>query len=336
MTPTHTSTPEKPVVLVADPLPAATLAALSAYDVRRCDGGDPAALREAVRDAHALLIRSGTTADADAIAAAPHLKIISRAGVGLDNVDVAAATRAGVLVANAPQSNVLSVAELTVALIISSLRKVYAAGASLRAGRWERSAFKGGELAGRRVGIVGLGNVGRLVARRLAAFDVELYAYDPFVTAEQAQAFGARSVELDELMSACDIVTVHLPKNPATLGLIGERELRLARPTLHLVNTSRGGIVDERALAEALAEGRIAGAALDVFETEPATGSPLLDLDTVTATPHLGASTAEAQDRAGHQAVESVCQALEGRPVPLAMNAGDVAPAAAAVPAMAG
>ncbi|MGW9429842.1 hydroxyacid dehydrogenase [Streptomyces decoyicus] len=320
----HSAATGKPVVLVADPLPSEALAGLKGYEIRHCAGSDPRALHEALGDAHGLLIRSGTQVDAEAIAAAPNLRVIGRAGVGLDNVDIAAATQAGVLVANAPHSNVLSVAELTVGLIISSLRKVYAAGASLRAGRWDRAAFKGSELAGRTVGIVGFGNVGRLVARRLAGFDVTLLAYDPYVPEEDAALLGARLVELDELMSTSDIVTVHLPKTPATVDLIGRRELGLAKRTMHLVNTSRGGIVDEDALLVALQQGRIAGAALDVFEVEPAVGSPLLDIDSVTGTPHLGASTAEAQDRAGHEAVQAVRDALEGEPVRYAVNAAEV------------
>ncbi|MFI6687712.1 hydroxyacid dehydrogenase [Streptomyces sp. NPDC050485] len=318
----------KQVVVVSDPLPDDTLAGLRPYEVRHCDGSDPRALREALKDAHALLMRSGTKADAEAIATAPNLRVIARAGVGLDNVDVAAATRAGVLVANAPHSNVLSVAELTIGLIIASLRKTYAAGASLRAGNWERAAFKGSELAGRTVGIVGFGNVGKLVARRLAAFDTPLVAHDPYAPPQDAERLGVRLMELDELMSTSDVITVHLPKTPETTGLIGRRELGLAKSTAHLVNTSRGGIVDEEALAVALREGRIAGAALDVFEIEPAIGSPLLDLPSVTGTPHLGASTKEAQERAGHEAVQAVCNALEGKPVAHAVNAADVTPRA--------
>jgi D-3-phosphoglycerate dehydrogenase len=316
----------RPVVLVSDPLPPETLADLDAScDLRQCDGSDPAALRAALGDAHGLLIRSGTKVDAEALAAAPNLQVIGRAGVGLDNVDVEAATAAGVLVANAPRSNVLSVAELAVGLVIASLRKVQVAGAALRAGGWDRSAYKGSELAGKTVGIVGLGNAGKLVARRLAAFDADLLAYDPYVPPADAAMHGCRPVDLDELMAAADIVTLHLPRTPRTVGLIGDRELRLAKRTMHLVNTSRGGIVDEQALEAALREGRIAGAALDVFEVEPPIGSPLLDLDTVTATPHLGASTSEAQDRAGREAVRAVRQALSGQPVPYAVNAADVA-----------
>ncbi|MEU8693181.1 hydroxyacid dehydrogenase [Streptomyces sp. NPDC048665] len=310
----------EPVVVVADPLAPEALADLRDCELRHCDGRDPAELHRALADAEALLIRSGTVVDAAALAAAPRLRVVARAGVGLDNVDVAAATAAGVLVANAPLSNVLSVAELTVGLIIAAGRHIAPAGAALRDGRWERARFQGRELAGSTVGIVGLGHVGALVARRLAAFDVRLVACDPYVPPRQAQELGARLVPLEELMSVSDVVTVHVPRTPRTLGLIGERELRLARPSLILVNTARGGIVDENALAVALKEERIAGAALDVFAVEPAVGNALLAFGNVTATPHLGASTREAQERAGREAVRAVRQALSGEPVPAAVN----------------
>ncbi|MFC7304825.1 hydroxyacid dehydrogenase [Streptomyces monticola] len=310
----------KPKVVVADPLAESALAGLGDYDVRHCAGKDPEALHAALRDADALLIRSGTRVDREALAAAPELRIVARAGVGLDNVDVAAATEAGVIVANAPLSNVLSVAELTVGLVIASVRHIVPANTALRNGRWERAAFTGTELAGSTVGIVGLGHVGTLVAERLAAFDMRIVAYDPYVPQARAAAAGAQLVGLDELMARSEFVTVHLPRTPETLGLIGERELRLARPTMRLINTARGGIVDESALETALKEQRIAGAALDVFEVEPAVDSPLLAYDTVVATPHLGASTAQAQDRAGLEAVAAVRAALSGEPVAGAVN----------------
>ncbi|WP_457515646.1 hydroxyacid dehydrogenase [Streptomyces sp. TE33382] len=299
-------------VVVADPLPLSTLEPLAEYAIRQCEGRDPVALRAALRNADALLIRSGTRVDAEALAAAPRLRVVARAGVGLDNVDVEAATARGVLVANAPLSNVLSVAELTLGLIIAVTRHVVPAGSALRAGRWERAAHQGTELAGSTVGIAGLGHVGTLVAERLTAFGVRILAFDPYITAARADAAGARLVGLDTLMSESDILTVHLPKSPATVGLIGERELRLAKPSLRLVNTARGGIVDENALAVALKEGRVAGAALDVFEIEPAVDNPLLAFDSVVATPHLGAGTAEAQERAGRVAVEAVVRVLAG------------------------
>jgi D-3-phosphoglycerate dehydrogenase len=249
---------------------------------------------------------------------------VARAGVGLDNVDVAAATRAGVVVANAPRSNVISVAELAVGLIIASVRRVLPAHRSLRDGRWERSRYQGRELAGTTVGIIGLGHVGTL-----APFGVRLLAHDPYVDTEAVHRLGARAVALDTLLAESDIVTVRVPKTPATIGLLGDRELRLMKPSAHLVNTSRGGIADETALTAALTQGRLAGAALDVFALEPAVGNALLGLDSVVATPHIGASTHEAQERAGREAVTAVRCALEGRPVPYAVNT----PLAAPVPA---
>ncbi|MGW7278514.1 hydroxyacid dehydrogenase [Streptomyces sp. NPDC054844] len=310
----------KPVVVVADPLDPETLKDLHACEVRTCDGRDAAALHTALREADALLIRSGTRVDEAALAAAPRLRVVARAGVGLDNVDVGAATRHGVLVANAPLSNVLSVAELTIGLILTLMRNVVPAGSALRAGRWERSRHQGVELAGRTVGIVGLGHVGTLVARRLAAFDVEAIAYDPYVPQSHARSVGVTLTDLDELMSRSDVVTVHLPKSPATTGLIGDRELRLAKPSMLLVNTARGGIVDETALAVALKEERLAGAALDVFAIEPAVGNPLLDFPNVLATPHLGAGTHEAQGRAGRDAVSAVLRVLSGERPEHAVN----------------
>ncbi|MGW1175123.1 hydroxyacid dehydrogenase [Kitasatospora sp. NPDC002543] len=311
----------RPVVLVADPLPQQTLAGLGPdVEVRHCTGADRPALLAAVADASALLVRSSTRVDQEVLAAAPKLRVVARAGVGLDNVDVAAATRAGVTVANAPESNVVSVAELTVGLIISLHRDLPAATASVRAGRWQRSAFRGTELAGRTVGILGFGRIGRLVARRLAAFDMRLLTHDPYVPAEVAARSGAEAVTLERLMRESDVLTVHLPLTAGTRGIVGEAELRLAKPSLSVVNTARGGIVDEFALTQALKEGRIAGAALDVFEVEPPVESPLTALDTVIATPHLGASTAQAQERAGAEAVRAVRLALAGEAVPGAVN----------------
>jgi D-3-phosphoglycerate dehydrogenase / 2-oxoglutarate reductase len=311
----------KPVVLVADPLPAHVLAVLAPdFEVRHCAGSDREALLAAVPDASALLIRSATQVDAEVLAAAPKLRIVSRAGVGLDNVDVAAATRAGVTVANAPQSNVVSVAELTVGLIISMARNIPAASVSVHSGEWRRAAFQGVELAGKTVGVLGFGKVGRLVAARLLAFDMRVVAHDPFVPAETVARAGGTAVTLDELVSGSDFLTIHLPLTAETRGLIGEAQLNLAKPSLRLVNTARGGIVDEFALAQALKENRIAGAALDVFEVEPPDSSPLLGIASVVATPHIGAGTPEAQERAGTEAVESVRLALTGQSVPGAVN----------------
>ncbi|CAL9433939.1 D-3-phosphoglycerate dehydrogenase [Streptomyces sp. enrichment culture] len=312
------------VVLIADalsPRAAKVLTRNGSVEVRHVDGTDRPALLAALAGADAVLVRSATRIDAEALAAAPRLRIVARAGVGLDNVDVAAATAAGVLVANAPASNVVSAAEHTVALLLALARHVPQAHASLRDGRWERGAFTGVELAGKTLGVLGLGRIGSLVARRLTAFDMRVLAYDPYADPEHAHALGVRLTGLDELLARAQFLTVHLPLTEGTAGLIGGDALRRVRPDLRIVNAARGGIVDEDALHAALAEGRIAGAALDVYAEEPCTGSPLFALDNVIGTPHLGASTPEAQERAGTRAAESVLLALGGRPVPDAVNA---------------
>lgn len=311
----------KPVVLIAEELSPATIEALGPdFEVRHVDGADRAALLPAIADVDAILVRSATKVDAEALAAAKNLKVVARAGVGLDNVDVDAATQAGVMVVNAPTSNIVSAAELAVALLLASARNVSPAHAALREGQWKRSKYSGVELADKTVGVVGLGRIGLLVAQRLSAFGVELIAYDPFVQPARAAQLGVRMVELDELLETSDFITVHLPKNKDTLGLIGAEALTKVKPTVHIVNAARGGIVDEQALFDALSEGRVAGAGLDVYATEPCTDSPLFGLDNVVATPHLGASTDEAQEKAGVAVAKSVRQALAGELVPDAVN----------------
>ncbi len=284
-------------------------------------GLSPEQLIGAVDGAHALIIRSATQVTADVLAAGRDLVVVGRAGIGLDNVDVEEATRRGVMVVNAPQSNVLSAAEHTIALLLAQARNVPQANADLKAGEWNRSRWEGVELHGKTVGIIGLGRVGVLVAQRLLAFGMQLLAYDPFVSPERARQLGVRVVsDLEELVRQSDFLTIHLPKTPETLGLVGADLLAQAKPTLRVVNTARGGIVDETALADAVREGRIAGAALDVFEQEPTTESPLFELDSVVVTPHLGASTAEAQDKAGQTIAEQIVLALRGEFVPYAVN----------------
>lgn len=311
----------KPVVLIAEELSPATIEGLGPdFEVRNVDGADRPALLSAIADVDAILIRSATKVDAEALAAAKNLKVVARAGVGLDNVDVDAATQAGVMVVNAPTSNIVSAAELAVALLLASARNVSPAHAGLREGQWKRSKYSGVELADKTVGIVGLGRIGLLVAQRLSAFGVELIAYDPFVQPARAAQLGVRMVELDELLASSDFITVHLPKNKDTLGLIGAQALTKVKPTVHIINAARGGIVDEQALFDALSEGRVAGAGLDVYATEPCTDSPLFGLDNVVATPHLGASTDEAQEKAGVAVAKSVRQALAGELVPDAVN----------------
>ncbi|MBA2528637.1 MAG: phosphoglycerate dehydrogenase [Euzebyales bacterium] len=312
----------RPRVLVADALSEAGLAALSEHtvvDVRT--GLSKAQLVDAIRDYDAVVVRSATTVDAEVIAAGERLRVIARAGIGLDNVDVRAATARGVVVCNAPQSNVISAAEHTVALLLALARNIPQADRSLRAAEWNRGAFEGMELHGKVLGVLGLGRVGTLVAQRCSAFGMRLLAYDPYVPVERAARMGVELVAtVPELCAAADVVTVHLPRTPETVGIVGLQELRGMKPTARLVNTARGGIVDEEALFTALTDGWIAGAALDVFSSEPMTDSKLFALDTVVVTPHLGASTSEAQDKAGVMVAESVVQALRGEFVPSAVN----------------
>ena len=311
----------KPVVLIAEELSPATVEALGPdFDVRKIDGTDRAALLTALPEADAILIRSATQVDAEAIAAGSKLKVVARAGVGLDNVDVPAATEAGVMVVNAPTSNVVSAAELAIGHLLALARYIPDANASAKAGEWKRSRFTGVELYEKTIGIVGLGRIGTLVAQRLAGFGATLIAYDPYVTPARAQQLGITLVSLDELVEQADFITIHIPKTAETTGLIGAEEFAKAKPTLRIVNASRGGIIDEDALYAALKSKRIAGAGLDVFVSEPPTGSPLLELDNIILTPHLGASTDEAQEKAGVSVAKSVRLALDGELVPDAVN----------------
>jgi D-3-phosphoglycerate dehydrogenase / 2-oxoglutarate reductase len=316
-----TSSDSRPVVLIAEELSPATVEALGPdFEVRHCDGADRAELLSAIVDADALLVRSATKVDAEALTAARRLKVVARAGVGLDNVDVKAATQNGVLVVNAPTSNIVSAAELAVALMLAAARHVSPAHAALTRGEWKRSKYTGIELYEKTVGIVGLGRIGVLVAQRLSAFGMDVIAYDPYVQAGRAAQMGVRMVSLEELMRESDFISVHLPKTAETVGLVGDDEFAVARPGLVLVNAARGGIVDEKALYDALKTGRIAAAGLDVFAQEPCTDSPLFELENVVATPHLGASTDEAQEKAGIAVARSVRLALAGELVPDAVN----------------
>ncbi len=311
----------KPRVLIAEELSPATVEALGPdFEIVTCDGANRAELLPAIADVDAILVRSATQVDAEAIAAAKNLKVIARAGVGLDNVDVKAATQAGVMVVNAPTSNIVSAAELAVALLLASARNVVPAAAALANGEWKRSKYTGVEVADKVVGVVGLGRIGVLVAQRLSAFGVKLIAYDPYVQPARAAQLGVRMVSLDDLLAEADFITVHLPKTPETVGLIGDEALHKVKPTVHIINAARGGIVDEAALYQALVDGRVAGAGLDVFNKEPCTDSPLFTLEQVVATPHLGASTDEAQEKAGIAVARSVRLALAGELVPDAVN----------------
>lgn len=290
------------------------------HDVDIQQGLSPEQLKEAIAEADALIIRSATKVNADVLNAASRLKVVGRAGIGLDNVDVPTATTRGVMVVNAPESNILSAAEHTLALLLAQARNIPQSHAALKRGRWERSKWEGVELQGKTLGVVGLGRVGSLVVPRAQAFGMRVIAFDPFVSEERARGLNVELVDLDQLMHLADFICVHLPKTPETTGLIGAEQLAKARPNLRIINTARGGIVDEEALAQAVANGTIAGAALDVFTQEPMTESPLFEQDNIVVTPHLGASTAEAQDKAGITIAEQVVLALNNDFVPFAVN----------------
>ncbi|WP_421111132.1 phosphoglycerate dehydrogenase [Streptomyces sp. NEAU-S77] len=311
----------KPVVLLAEKLSPATVGALGPdFEIRLCNGADRAELLHAIADVDAILVRSATKVDAEAIAAAKKLKVVARAGVGLDNVDVSAATKAGVMVVNAPTSNIVTAAELACGLLIATARNIPQANTALKNGEWKRSRYTGVELSEKTLGVVGLGRIGVLVAQRMSAFDMKVVAYDPYVQPARAAQLGVKLLSLDELLEVSDFITVHLPKTPETVGLIGNEALHKVKPEVRIVNAARGGIVDEQALASALKEGRVAAAGLDVFAREPCTDSPLFELDNVVATPHLGASTDEAQEKAGIAVATSVRLALAGELVPDAVN----------------
>ena len=311
----------RPVVLIADKLAQSTVDALGdAVEVRWVDGPNRPELLEAVKEADALLVRSATKVDAEVIAAAPKLKIVGRAGVGLDNVDIPAATEAGVMVANAPTSNIHSACEHAVSLLLSTARQIPAADSTLRDGEWKRSSFNGVEIFGKTVGIVGFGHIGQLFAQRLAAFETTIIAYDPYANPARAAQLGVELVELEELMGRSDFVTIHLPKTKETAGMFDAELLAKAKKGQIIINAARGGLVDEQALADAIESGHIRGAGFDVYETEPCTDSPLFKLPQVVVTPHLGASTEEAQDRAGTDVADSVLKALAGEFVADAVN----------------
>lgn len=290
------------------------------HDVDVRQGLSPEELLEAVPGAAALIIRSATQVTPEVLEAGIDLVVVGRAGIGLDNVDVDAATDRGVMVVNAPQSNILSAAEHTMALLLAQARNIPQAHTALVAGRWERSRWEGVELAHKTLGIVGLGRIGKLVAQRALSFGMNLVAYDPFVSAERARQLSVELMSLERLVEVSDFVSLHVAKTPETIGLIGRDLLSRAKPGIRIINVSRGGIVDEEALAEAIKVGHVAGAGLDVFTTEPTTESPLFGLPQVVVTPHLGASTREAQDKAGDTIAEQVELALAGDFVPFAVN----------------
>jgi D-3-phosphoglycerate dehydrogenase len=315
-------------VLVTEKIAEAGLDRLTAagHDVDVQLGLSPEALVEQIIGAHALIIRSATKVTAEVLIAGTSLVVVGRAGIGLDNVDVATATERGVMVVNAPQSNILSAAEQAMALLLAQARNIPQAHNALVSGKWERSKWEGVELYAKTLGIIGLGRVGALVAQRALAFGMRLVAFDPYVTDERAKHMGVELMSLEEVLSSSDFISIHLPKNKETMGLLDAAMLAKAKAGLRIINTARGGIINEADLAEAIRSGQIQGAGLDVFEAEPTTESPLFQLESVIVTPHLGASTVEAQDKAGITIAEQVELALAGDFVPFAVNvaAGEV------------
>jgi D-3-phosphoglycerate dehydrogenase len=312
----------RPRVLIAEPLSETGLAVLEKagllFDVKTDLTRE--ALLGVIPDYDALVVRSATKVDRELLTAGKKLRVVGRAGVGLDNVDVKAATERGVLVVNAPSGNVVSAAEHAIALLLALLRKIPQAQTSLKAGEWKRTKFVGTELQGKTVGLVGLGQVGARVAARLRPWNVTILAFDPYISAERAAELGVNPVALDDLLSRSDVVSLHTPVTPETTGLIGAARLALMKPTAILVNCARGALVDEAALIQALDSGKLAGAAIDVFAVEPPKDFALASHPKVVCTPHLGASTVEAQDRVAVETVEMLAEALKGSPFVAAVN----------------
>lgn len=268
----------------------------------------------------ALIIRSGINVDAEAIAAGSRLVVIGRAGVGTDNIDLVAASAAGIAIVNAPNANTIAAAEHTLGLMFALARRIPEADASVRRGEWRRSDFNGTELNGRTLGIVGLGRIGLAVADRARALGMRILGADPFVSGDAAAARGVTLLDVDELIASSDIVTLHVPLNDRTRGLVDARALRRLRPGALLVNVARGGLIDEAAVAAALRSGHLGGAAIDVYSSEPPVGSPLLGTPNTVLTPHLGASTREAQDRVSIEVCAQVADILGGREAPFVVN----------------
>ena len=316
-----------PRILVADPLAEDGLERLRrAGEVTVAGKLSEADLIERIPDFDALVVRSETRVTATVLDAGKRLRVVGRAGVGVDNIDVAAATRKGILVVNAPRGNIVAAAEHTVALLFALARWVPQADASVKRGEWNRAKFVGTEIRGKTLGIIGLGNVGSEVAKRAHGLEMEVVAYDPVVSVERAELFNVELVTLADLLGRSDFVTIHVPLVDANRHLIGAPELRLMKPTARLVNTARGGVVDEAALCDALASGRLAGAAADVFEQEPAGKSPLFALPNFVCTPHIAASTIEAQVSVAFDVAEEVAAVLAGDPPRYAVNAPALPP----------
>jgi len=308
-------------ILVSDPLPDKGMEMLKEKaEVTEYNCESSQELESIIGDYDALIVRSGTQVTPEVIEAGKNLKVIGRAGVGVDNIDVDAATEYGIVVINAPEGNTISAAEHSIALLTSLARNIPTAHHSLKSGQWERSRFTGVELYKKTLGVIGLGRIGSEVARRARAMGMQVMAYDPYVTAEQAQKMGIQVLALDQVLRHADFLSLHLPNVPSTYHIIDEEKISMMKPGVRIINCARGGLIDEDALCDALKEGKIAGAALDVFETEPPEECSLLEMENVIATPHLGASTREAQTNVALQVAEQVLKVLNGEPVCYAVN----------------
>lgn len=309
-------------VLVSDPVAEQGIALLrdAGFDVEVRTKQSEEAIIEIIPDFEALVVRSETKVTRRIIEAAKKLKIIARAGVGVDNIDVGAATERGILVVNAPEGNTIAATEHTLALMLALARNIPQANGLLKQGVWERKKFMGVELKGKTLGIVGLGKIGSQVARRARAFEMRVIAYDPYVSEETAAHLGVELRDFEGVLREADFLTFHLPFTKDTYHLVGPREFDLMKPGVRVLNVARGGIVDEEALYQAIKNGKVAGAAIDVFEEEPLRSSPLLELEQVVVTPHLGASTAEAQVNVAVEVAQDIIRCLRGEPVFNAVN----------------
>ena len=316
-------------VLVAESIGASGLELLevAGIDVDHGSGWSREQLEQRIGDYDGILVRSATQVDADLLARASKLSVIARAGVGVDNIDVGAATKRGIVVANAPRSNIVTAAEHTLALLLALARNIPQAHGSLTAGRWERNSFSGTELMDKTLGILGFGRIGQLVASRAKAFGMRVIAYDPYVSAELYAKLGVEKTGAsDAIYAQADFITIHLPNTPETDGLLDAEAFAKMRDGVRILNVARGSLIVDADLKDAIDSGKVAGAALDVFRSEPITDHPLFGYPNVIVTPHLGASTAEATDRAGYQAAEQLVAALQGGHVTTAVNARSIAP----------
>jgi D-3-phosphoglycerate dehydrogenase len=309
-------------VLVSDPVSEEGVSLLREIaDVDERPGLSPQELVKIIGQYDALLVRSGTQVTADVISAGKRLKVIGRAGVGVDNIDVAKATEGGILVVNAPEGNTISAAEHAMALMLALARNIPRASASVRENLWQRNKFLGVELYKKKLGIIGLGRIGSEVAKRARSFGMQILAYDPYISTEQVEKLGVTTATLDEIYEQADFITLHVPKTSSTNHMLGKAELAKMKEGVRIINCARGGLIDEKSLYEAIIGGKVGGAALDVFEGEPPKDNPLLQLDKVIGTPHLGASTQEAQVNVAVQVAEQIAHVFRGEPVHMAVNA---------------